>query len=217
MPLLEVCVDSLDGLRAAEDGGASRIELCSRLDLGGLSPSPELLAAALAATRLPIHVMVRPRPGGFVYAEPEVLAMEREIERLRETAAAGVVFGCLRVQGAIDVLAASRLLAAARPKSATFHKAFDQVPDPAAALEDLVRLGVDRVLTSGGAADAFLGRAAIRSLVEQARGRIVVLAGGGVRPANAAAILSETGVVEIHGSVPFEIQDGGAQLPGRPG
>lgn len=217
MPLLEVCVDSLEALRAAEAGGASRIELCSRLDLGGLSPSRDLLEAALATTHLQLHAMVRPRAGGFVYSEAEIAAMERELDFLRGTAVAGVVLGALTEDGRVDPRSTARLVAAARPKSVTFHRAFDEVRDRSAALEDLVQLGIERVLTSGGAPDAFAGRAAVRELVQQANGRIVVLAGGGVRPANAAAILAATGVDEIHGSVPFAIPVEGRQLPGRSG
>ena len=207
MPLLEVCVDSLAGMRAAEAGGADRVELCSRLDLGGLSPGEELLRAAIAATRLPIHAMVRPRPGSFVLAPGELEAMEAEIARLP---VAGAVFGAITPDLAVDREAVRRLVAAARPRSVTFHRAFDELEDLPRGLEDLVALGVDRVLTSGGEQDAFAGRAVLRDLVRLARGRIVVMAGGGVRSSNAAAILSATGVAELHGSVPF-------RLPGSPG
>lgn len=204
-PLLEVCVDSLAGLRAAEEGGAGRVELCSRLDLGGLSPSRELVVSALERTRLPIHVMVRPRPGSFVLAPGELAAMEAEIGGLGRLGVAGVVFGALTPEGSIDRSAVRRLLAAARPLSVTFHRAFDEAGDLDAALDELVALGVDRVLTSGGAEDAHAGRGRLRELVERARSRIGVVAGGGVRASNASAILSDTGVVELHGSVPFHL------------
>jgi copper homeostasis protein len=205
VPLLEVCVDSLAGLRAAEAGGADRIELCSRLDLGGLSPGKELLHAAIAETRLPIHAMVRPRPGSFVLAPGELEAMEAEIARLP---VAGAVFGAITPGRAVDREAVRRLVAAARPRSVTFHRAFDEIEDLERGLEDLVALGVDRVLTSGGAADAFTGRAVVLDLVRLARGRIIVMAGGSVRPSNAAAILAEAGVAELHGSVPFHLSSG---------
>lgn len=205
MALLEVCVDSLPGLRAAEQGGAGRIELCSRLDLGGLSPDRELLEVALGSTRLPLHVMVRTRPGDFVYAPEEIASMEAEIRWLRELEAEGVVLGALTTDRRIDSAALARLLAAARPMSITFHRAFDEVAEPLAALNELIRLGVDRVLTSGGAPDAFQGRKRLRDLVSRAGGRIVVMAGGGVRANNAAAILADAGVVELHGSVPFRL------------
>lgn len=205
MALLEVCVDSLAGLRAAEEGGAARIELCSRLDLGGLSPDRELLQAALETSRLPLHVMVRPRPGNFVYTKAEILAMEEEILSLREREVPGVVLGALTEDRRIDSAALPRLLAAARPMSVTFHRAFDEVADPLTALDELIALGVDRLLTSGGAPDAFQGRQRLGELVRRARGRIVVMAGGGVRANNAAAILADSGVAELHGSVPFRL------------
>jgi copper homeostasis protein len=207
MPLLEVCVDSIAGLRAAEEGGAARIELCLRLDLGGLSPDRELLEAASESARLPLHVMVRPRPGSFVYTESEILAMEREILSLRELEVAGVVLGALTEDRRIDSAALRRLLAAARPMSVTFHRAFDEVADPLTALDELVALGVDRLLTSGGAPDAYRGRKRLGELVRRARGRIVVMAGGGVRASNAAAILADAGVAELHGSVPFRLAE----------
>jgi len=203
--LLEVCVDSLAGLRAAEAGGAGRIELCSRLDLGGLSPGLELLEGALEAAALPLHVMVRTRPGGFVHPEAEIAAMEAEVRALRARGVAGVVLGTLTNGGEVDTAALARLRAAAGPLSLTFHRAFDAVEDPNASLEELVRFGVDRILTSGGAPDAFQGRLRLKELVERARGRIVVMAGGGVRASNAAAILRDAGVEELHGSVPFRL------------
>lgn len=204
MALLEVAVDSIEGVLAAREGGASRIELCSRLDVGGLSPGPELLNAAIDRSPLPLCVMVRPRPGDFVYSPAEVDAMEAEISGLR---VAGVVFGALTRDGRVDRATLQRLVRAARPMLVTFHRAFDQAADLDLALEDLVSAGVDRVLTSGGEKDAYAGRHRLRQLVERARGRIVVMAGGGVRPTNAAAILADSGVAELHGSVAFDLRN----------
>lgn len=203
--LLEVCVDSLARLRAAEAYGAGRIELCSRLDLGGLSPDRELLEAALESARIPLHVMVRTRPGSFVYTREEVASMEAEVRSLRERGFAGVVLGALTDDRRIDSAALACLLAAARPMSTTFHRAFDEIAQPLDALDELIALGVDRLLTSGGAPDAFQGRWHLRELVTRARGRITVMAGGGVRAGNAAAILADAGVPELHGSVPFRL------------
>jgi copper homeostasis protein len=203
--LLEVCVESVEALERAQVGGAGRIELCSRLDFGGLSPGRDLLDEALRRARVPLHVMVRPRPGSFLWSAAEVASMEAEIAELKRMGAAGVVFGALTYGGAIDSPTVQRLLAAARPLSATFHRAFDETADLEVALDELIALGVDRVLTSGGAIDAFEGRHRLRELVRRARGRIVVMAGGGVRPENAAAILEEAGVTEVHGSVPFRL------------
>jgi copper homeostasis protein len=165
--------------------------------------------------------MVRLRPGTFVCTPSEVDVMQSEIDGLKRSRVEGIVLGVLTADSRIDVEATARLAAVARPMSVTFHRAFDEVRDQAQALEDLVSLGIDRVLTSGGARDAHAGRAAIRDLVVRARGRIVVMAGGGVRPHNAAAILADTGVQEIHGSVPFQVPGrnpaGGVKLPGRSG
>jgi copper homeostasis protein len=206
MALLEVCVDSLAGALAAQAGGAERIELCARLDLGGLSPPAELLDAALARAVLPHHVMVRPRAGEFVYSRDELDAMQRQIAVLHGTRARGVVLGMLTPGREIDVEGTARLVARARPLAVTFHRAFDEVRDLEAALETLIELGVERVLTSGGAATAFEGRSVLRKLVARAAGRIVVMPGGGVRAHNAAQILADTGAGELHSSTVFRLQ-----------
>lgn len=206
---LEVAVDTIAGVLAARAEGASRIELCSRLDLGGLSPEPELLREAFERSALPIHAMVRLRPGPFVCSPADIAAMEAEIAALRPTRVVGVVFGVLTKAGRVDIPAIQRLVRAARPLSVTFHRAFDEAADLDAALDDLIALGIDRVLTSGGARDAHAGRRRLHGLVQRAQGRIVVMAGGGVRPGNAAEILDDSGVVELHGSVAF-------RLPGSP-
>jgi len=205
MTLLEVCVDSVDGLIRAQDGGAGRIELCSRLDLGGLSPSRELLERALAAARVPLHVMVRPRAGDFVYSDVEFDAMTRELQILRDAPVAGAVFGVLRPDRRIDLRRTLDLVHRARPLTVTFHRAFDDVPDQFTALEQLIEIGVERVLTSGDAPNAFDGRQRVRALVEAARRRLIVLPGGGVRANNAAQILADTGARELHSSTVFEL------------
>ncbi len=206
MTLLEVCVDSAEGLVRAQAGGAARIELCERLDLGGISPSREFLERALAAAKLPLHVMVRPRGGDFVYSDIEFQAMTRELQRLRDLPVAGAVFGVLRPDSTLDVRRTRELVERARPMSVTFHRAFDETPDKLAALEQLIELGVERVLTSGGASNAFDGRAVIRQLVAEAGERIVILPGGGVRAHNAAQLVAETGVRELHSSTPFRLE-----------
>ncbi len=205
MTLLEVCVDSLEDLARAQAEGAARIELCERLDLGGISPSREFLERALAAARLPLHVMVRPRGGDFVYSEVEFQAMTRELQRLRDLPVAGAVFGVLTPDSRIDLRRTRELVERSRPMSVTFHRAFDSAPDKLAALEQLIELGVERVLTSGGASNAFDGRAMLRELVAEAGERIVILPGGGVRAHNAAQLVAETGVRELHSSTPFRL------------
>lgn len=205
MTLLEVCVDSAETLRRAESGGAHRIELCARLDLGGLSPDGELLSLARRTCSVPLHVMVRPRGGDFVYETAELARMRDEIEGLDRFGVAGVVFGALRRDRSIDLEATRKLVGVARPLSVTFHRAFDDTPDPSAALEQLIDLGVQRVLTTGGAVDAHTGRFALARLVAQARGRIVVLAGGGVRAHNWRELVRDSGVTEIHSSTVFNL------------
>ncbi len=205
MTLLEVCVDSLEGLVRAQAGGAARIELCERLDLGGISPTREFLERALAAAKLPLHVMVRPRGGDFVYSETEFQTMTRELQRLRDLPVAGAVFGVLKPDSTIDLRRTRELVERSRPMSVTFHRAFDDVPDKLAALEQLIELGVERVLTSGDAPNAFDGRAMLRRLVAEAGERIVILPGGGVRAHNAGQIIAETGVRELHSSTPFQL------------
>jgi copper homeostasis protein len=205
MPLLEVCVDRVSTLQLAQQQGAGRIELCARLDLYGLSPGADLLAQSIDAARVPLCVMVRPRAGSFVYSADELERMRSEVRVLRERRVAGVVLGLLTPHGEIDAEATSELAALARPLQVTFHRAFDRARDPSQALERLIELGVDRVLTSGGAPTAWEGRAVLRALVEQARGRIAVMAGGKVRADHAQALIDATGVDELHASVPFRL------------
>lgn len=205
MTVLEVCVDSLDALQAAQGGGAQRIELCERLDLGGLSPSRDLLEQASAVARVPLMVMVRPRAGDFVYTLAELDAMERELATLRELGVSGAVLGALTTAGDVDRAALERLLRAARPLDVTFHRAFDEARDLFAALDVLMDLGIDRVLTSGGKPDAFAGRGVLRALVERASGRMVVMAGGGVREHNVRSIVAATHVLEVHSSTWFRM------------
>ncbi|MGH7150426.1 MAG: copper homeostasis protein CutC [Planctomycetota bacterium] len=207
MPLLEVCVESIARLREAQSKGAGRIELCSRLDLGGLSPGRALLGEALAIARVPVHAMVRPRGGDFAYSAAEFARMERDIEEAKGLGAAAVVLGILATDRRVDVPRTKALVLAARPMSVTFHRAFDEVADPFGALEELIEAGVGRVLTAGGRGSAFDGRRAIRALLERARGRIVVMAGGGIRAGNVGEILAESGVSEVHSSAIFPLPD----------
>jgi copper homeostasis protein len=200
-PLIEVCVDRLEALREAQHGDADRIELCSRLDLDGLSPVPELLDAALADARIPVVAMVRPRPGPFQVSPEDLELMQSELRALRGRGLAGVVLGAITDDGRVDRPAMRRLMAAAGDLPVVFHRAFDRCADLPRALEELIDLGVRRVLTSGGAPSAWEGRAALRALVERAAGRIEILAGGGVRDHVLADLLAATGVEQVHASV----------------
>ncbi len=195
---VEVCVESLAGLRAARAAGARRVELCSGLDVGGLTPSRGLLEACLAEGGIEVVVLLRPRGGDFLYAPDELAVLERDLDAARAAGAAGVALGCLTPDGDVDAAATARLVARARPLPVTFHRAFDLVRAPERALETLVGLGLARVLSSGQAATAFEGRTALAALVREARGRLTVIAGGGVRAENARALVAASGVRELH-------------------
>jgi copper homeostasis protein len=201
---VEVCADSVEGALAAEAAGAGRIELCVGLVEGGTTPSAGLVAQCVERLRIPVFVMIRPRGGDFVYSEAEFDVMRRDVEFAARLGAGGVVFGLLRSDGGIDEERVRALAEAARPLAVTFHRAFDVCRDPVHALETLVRVGVDRILTSGQEPTAEAGLDLIARLVDQAAGRIGVVAGGGVRAANVARIIRGGGVAEVHlrGAVP---------------
>ena len=196
---LEICVDDADGLAAAIAGGADRIELCSALALGGLTPTPGLMTLA-AAAQIPVFAMIRPREGDFVLSPGDLDQMRRDIDAVRAAGLAGVVFGASEPEGALDDTALALLKAHAIGLGSTLHRAFDLVPNRAAALDVAIALGFDRVLTSGGESRAEDGTSAIAALVAQAAARISVMPGAGVRPVNAAGIIAATGAREIHAS-----------------
>jgi copper homeostasis protein len=197
--LLEVCVDDARGLDAAVAGGADRIELCSALESGGLTPSPGLIARAKACP-VPVFALIRPRTGNFHYERPLVETMLGDIDAIRSAGLAGVVVGASLPDGRLDVGTLALLLAQATGLSTTLHRAFDLVPDVFEALETAVALGFSRILTSGGEASAFEGRVTIQALVKAAAGRIRILASSGIRPGMAADLVAFTGVGEVHSS-----------------
>ena len=196
--LVEAAVESLDDALAAVDGGADRLELCLDLNLGGTTPSDDLVATVLERVDVPVFAMIRPRGGSFVYTYAELSTMLSSIDAMRAAGVDGVVFGVLDEHDAIDRSATETLVAAADGLSISFHRAFDRVADQGDALETLIELGVHRVLTSGGALDALAGVNALRDLVEHARDEIIILAGGGVRPRTAREIVEESGAREVH-------------------
>jgi copper homeostasis protein len=203
-PRVEICVDDLSGALAAEEAGADRIELCAALSEGGTTPSIGLIRAVLGRLRrIGVVVMIRPRGGNFQVTAEERAVMLADIAAIRaEPHAPGVtvgfVFGVLDADGTVDVPTTRALVAASAGAPVTFHKAFDETADLPAALETLMALGVNRVLTSGGKATAEEGAAMLRALVTQSADRITVLAGGGVRAHNLRALLAETGVPDVH-------------------
>ena len=206
---LEVCVESVQALDIATQGGADRIELCSALNLAGLTPSPGLMAEA-SARKIPSFVLIRPRPGDFCYGRRDLDVMRRDIDSVRAMQLAGIVIGASLPDGRLDEAALTQLLEHAAGLPAVLHRAFDLVPDFHAALETAIRLGFKRVLTSGGAPDAPAGQARIRALVEQAGSRIEVMAGGGVAPGNVAAFVRSTGVPAVHSSCSSAVRTSGS-------
>lgn len=200
---LESCCTDVEQIRRAQEAGARRIELCENLAVGGVTPSAELLKAAISVAKVPVNVLVRPRGGDFVFSAAEADTMLRDIELCREAGAAAVVIGALDSRGDVDMPLMRRLCDAASGMSVTFHRAFDVCADPLAAFEDVLALGCDRLLTSGHESDAFKGRFFIAELVERAAGRIIVMPGCGVRRSNIARIAADTGAVEFHASSAF--------------
>lgn len=199
--VLEICVDSAEGLEAAVTGGADRIELCSALALGGLTPSSGFMRMAAACGR-PVRAMVRPRQGDFTYSAAEIDLMRHDIDVVRGHGLAGVVIGANRPDGELDDQALSRLAGHARAAGlqVTLHRSFDMVADPLRALEAAIELGIDTVLTSGGAPTALVGVDVLRALVQAAAGRIDILAGSGVTAETAAEIVHRGGVRAVHAS-----------------
>lgn len=198
--LLEVAVESVADAIAAEEGGADRLELCAALDLGGLTPSHGAYLEVRAATRLPVVVMIRPRPGDFVYAPAELRVMARDIDAFLPLRPDGFVFGALVGDGRIDLATVGHLVARAGGVPCVFHRAFDRVPDQADAIDQLVGAGFARVLTSGREATALAGAAEIAKVVTRAAGRIEVLPCGRVRAGDAAEVIRLTGCDQVHGS-----------------
>lgn len=194
----EVCIDSVAGAMAAEQGGANRVELCANLVEGGTTPSTGMIRAVLQACSLPVMAMIRPRGGHFSFTSDEVEVMRREAEAVLSEPVAGIVIGALQPDGTVDAATCRMLMSLAAGRSVTFHRAFDQVRDPASALETLIELGVDRVLTSGLAITAEQGLEQLRLLGEQAAGRISIMPGSGVRAFNARRILDVSGAKELH-------------------
>jgi copper homeostasis protein len=195
---IEICVDSVDGAVAAERGGADRVELCDNLMEGGTTPSAGSITVARRRLRIGLQVLIRPRGGDFLYSDAEIEVMREDIRLARTLGVDGVVIGCLTADGDIDRDRTRQLIELARPLNVTFHRAFDMCRDARQGLEDLITLGVDRVLTSGQEATCLEGLETLAALHRQAGGRIIVLPGGGLTPRNVRRIVDATGVGEVH-------------------
>ena len=194
----EICANSAESCVAAQAGGAQRVELCASMPEGGTTPSYGEIKLARKLIDIRLHVIIRPRGGDFLYSPLELDIMEEDIRMAREIGADGVVFGCLTPDARLDMPAMKRLMKAAEGMSVTFHRAFDYVQDPRAVLEELVDLGVDRVLTSGQCPTALEGRQLLHELVKQADGRILIMPGCGVNEKNIAELAQATGASEFH-------------------
>jgi copper homeostasis protein len=198
--LVEGCVEHIDGALRAEAAGCGRIELCVSLPEGGVTPSVGLIAGCVEALSIPVHVLVRPRGGDFVYSTREIDVIYRDLMACKTAGAAGVVIGMLTAERTIDIARVREAVQAARPLTVGFHRAFDQLSDPLGAMEELIDAGVSIILTSGGAATAVEGAARLRTLVNAAGEAATILAGGKVTASNARALVDATGVRAVHAS-----------------
>ncbi len=212
---LEICIDRIESARAAAAGGADRLEVCSALELGGLTPSVGLIETVREELALPLHAMIRPRAGGFVYNESERAIMFREIRSVAKLGVAGVVFGALTPEGLVDFELVSELVRAAAGLHCTFHRAIDCVEAPADALERLASLGVGRVLSSGGWSAAIAGADQLANMCRRAPAGLTIMAGAGVHSGNLTELLRRTGVTHVHGSAARGVSAGDKVLPGR--
>jgi copper homeostasis protein len=196
--LLEIAIDSLSDALSAAEAGADRLEVCDRLDLGGLTPPMELVHALASRTEVPLFVMIRPRAGDFIYASDELRLMERQMEGAAKSGAHGFVFGLLTKEATMDLDRTRELVRRAGSLPVTVHRAFDRCEDLLSTASNLADLGVERILTSGGKASAEEGADVLRDLHQKMGQRIGILPGGGVRPSNIRRLLDHIGAEEIH-------------------
>ncbi|MGK9082646.1 copper homeostasis protein CutC [Brucella intermedia] len=204
--LLEVCVDSAEGLYSAIEGGADRIELCSALELGGLTPSQALMELA-STVPIPVYAMIRPRAGSFCFSAEDEVIMAADIGNARNAGLAGVVLGASLADGSLDVTLLERLIAEAKGLGTTLHRAFDLVPDAETALEQAIALGFERILTSGLTLTAEEGLDNLRHLAGKAGKRISIMPGSGVSAGNVGRIIEATGATEVHASCRVAVEE----------
>lgn len=199
--VFELCAESIDACLAAREGGANRIELCSALSEGGVTPSHGLIQEAVRRSELPVHLLLRPRGGDFIYTDAEFAVIREDLKHMRLLGVSGIVLGVLHEDATVDVERTRELVLMAGSLDVTFHRAFDQAPALDQALEDVISTGCGRVLTSGGERDVVSGAQSLARIVKQAAGRIDVAVGGGLRLDNAAAVARTTGAHHFHGSM----------------
>ncbi len=195
---IEVCIDNIESLHIAQQAGATRIELCSSLSVGGLTPSTGFMQQAVRHANVPVYAMIRPRQGDFLFDDDEIEMMIADINAVKSAGLQGVVIGCLTPNGEVNMAQCQRLVAAAMPLGVTFHRAIDQCVDVHRALDDIMELGCERVLTSGLSATAVEGISVLKDMVQYCQDRLVIMAGAGVTAQNATKIIKNTGVNEVH-------------------
>ena len=210
--ILEISVESVEAAKAAERAGASRIEFCSNLRVGGTTPSNEMLKAARRSVRLPIFSMVRPRGGGFFYSEAEFEAMRHDVDAAKEAGMDGVVLGFLRADGEIDVARSAQLVERAGLLPVTFHRAFDECVDLGRSLEDVIATGATRLLTSGGRPTAPEALGVLGELVRIAEERLIVLPGSGIHAGNIREVVQKTGASEYHAGLSSVVRDAAVNI-----
>ena len=205
---LEVCANGIESAIAAQEAGVARIELCEHLEVGGVTPDLMILPQATEKIHLPIHVLIRPRAGNFFYSKDEFNRMKTTVMLCKSLMIGGVVFGVINEDNAIDTIRCGQLTELARPMSITFHRAFDEVRNPFQALEEIISLGFDRILTSGQKSNCLEGSELISQLVEQAAGRISIMAGAGITEENIAEVVKRTYANEFHFTAKKKLADG---------
>jgi copper homeostasis protein len=196
--ILEICLDSAESAITAEQAGADRVELCANLTEGGTTPSLGMITTTRQSINIPLHVIIRPRGGDFCYSDTEFEVMKADVIAAKQAKADGIVVGILNPDGTVDIERTRLLVDIARPMSVTFHRAFDLTIDPFEALEDIIKTGANRILTSGKEKTAVEGIPLLMSLIKKAKDSIIIMPGAGLNETNLATFLSETGAKEVH-------------------